>query len=174
MSGTRTLVHLLSVAMLFLWGGVLLYFYASGRLVNYLPPDGIFRPMVLVSGIGLAVLGLFNLLTMGAEDPGCEGHDHGHSTMITTMITRTAVTTIPIRKVAAAMTTVTSTSTSTEPVTTTTRTMRAAGMTMPTSTMIMRRRKAAAVTSMAILTATKATRTAFSKKAPGRGVSPCC
>ncbi|MFN0079251.1 MAG: hypothetical protein ACKVY0_22530 [Prosthecobacter sp.] len=78
MSGTRTLVHLLSVAMLLLWGGVLIYFYASGRLVNYLPPDGIFRPMVLVSGIGLAVLGLFNLLTMGAEDPGCEGHDHGH------------------------------------------------------------------------------------------------
>lgn len=78
MSGTRTLVHLLSVAMLLLWGGVLLYFYASGRLVNYLPPDGIFRPMVLVSGIGLAVLGLFNLLTMGTEDPGCEGHDHGH------------------------------------------------------------------------------------------------
>lgn len=79
MSGTRTLVHLLSVAMLFLWGGVLLYFYISGRLTNYLPPDGIFRPMVLVSGIGLAVLGLFNLLTMGAEDAGCEGHDHGHS-----------------------------------------------------------------------------------------------
>lgn len=78
MSGTRTLVHLLSVAMLFLWGGVLLYFYISGRLVNYLPPDGIFRPMVLVSGIGLVVLGLFNLLTMGAEDAGCEGHDHSH------------------------------------------------------------------------------------------------
>ncbi|WP_395745693.1 hypothetical protein [Prosthecobacter sp.] len=78
MSGTRTLVHLLSVAMLLLWGGVLLYFYISGRLSNYLPPDGIFRPMVLVSGIGLAVLGLFNLLTMGAEDVGCEGHDHGH------------------------------------------------------------------------------------------------
>jgi hypothetical protein len=79
MSGTRTLVHLISVTMLFLWGGVLLYFYISGRLANYLPPDGIFRPMVLVSGIGLAVLGLFNLLTMGAEDAGCEGHDHGHS-----------------------------------------------------------------------------------------------
>jgi hypothetical protein len=65
--------------MLLLWGGVLLYFYISGRLANYLPPDGIFRPMVLVSGIGLVVLGLFNLLTMGAEDAGCEGHDHGHS-----------------------------------------------------------------------------------------------
>ncbi len=78
MSATRTLVHLLSVAMLLLWGGVLLYFYISGRLSNYLPPDGIFRPMVLVSGIGLCVLGLFNLLTMGAEDVGCEGHDHSH------------------------------------------------------------------------------------------------
>jgi hypothetical protein len=78
MSATRTLVHLLSVAMLLLWGGVLLYFHISGRLINYLPPDGIFRPMVLASGIGLLVLGLFNLLTMGAEDAGCEGHDHGH------------------------------------------------------------------------------------------------
>lgn len=78
MSATRTLVHLLSVAMLLLWGGVLLYFHITGRLVNYLPPDGIFRPMVLVSGIGLVVLGLFNLLTMTAEDAGCEGHDHAH------------------------------------------------------------------------------------------------
>lgn len=79
MSGTRTLVHLLSVAMLLLWSGILLYFYVSGRLSHYLPPDGIFRPMVLASAIGLAVLGLFNLLTMSAEDSGCEGHDHGHS-----------------------------------------------------------------------------------------------
>ncbi len=78
MSATRTLVHLISIAMLLLWGGVLLYFYASGRLINYLPPDGIFRPMVLVSGIGLVVLGLFNLLTMTAEDAGCEDHDHAH------------------------------------------------------------------------------------------------
>lgn len=78
MSGTRTFVHLLSVAMLLLWGGVLLYFYVSGRISHYLPPDGIFRPMVLASGIGLVVLGLFNLLTMTAEDSGCEGHDHAH------------------------------------------------------------------------------------------------
>lgn len=79
MSGTRTLVHFLSVAMLLLWSGVLLYFYVSGRIVHYLPPDGVFRPMVLVSGIGLMVLALFNLLTMTAPDSGCEGHDHdGH------------------------------------------------------------------------------------------------
>ncbi|MBE7498563.1 MAG: hypothetical protein HS117_26795 [Verrucomicrobiaceae bacterium] len=78
MSGTRTLIHLLSVATLLLWSGVMLFFHYSGRIVAYLPPDGIFRPMVLAAGIGLGVLGLFNLLTMNAEDIGCEGHDHGH------------------------------------------------------------------------------------------------
>jgi len=77
MSATRTLIHLVSVALLLLWSGVLLYFYATGRITQYLPGDGIFRPMVLMSGIGLAVLALINLFTMGAEDPGCEGHDHG-------------------------------------------------------------------------------------------------
>ncbi len=78
MSATRTLLHLVSVALLLLWSAVLLYFYATGRIAQYLPGDGIFRPMVLVSGIGLAVLALFNLLTLGAEDPGCEGHGHAH------------------------------------------------------------------------------------------------
>jgi uncharacterized membrane protein YcgQ (UPF0703/DUF1980 family) len=78
MSATRTLLHLTSVALLLLWSAVLLYFYATGRIAQYLPGDGIFRPMVLVSGIGLAVLALFNLLTLGAEDPGCEGHGHNH------------------------------------------------------------------------------------------------
>lgn len=78
MSATRTLLHLISVALLLLWSAVLLYFYATGRIAQYLPGDGIFRPMVLVSGIGLAVLALFNLLTLGAEDPGCEGHGHAH------------------------------------------------------------------------------------------------
>jgi hypothetical protein len=78
MSATRTLLHLISVALLLLWSAVLLYFYATGRIAQYLPGDGIFRPMVLVSGIGLAVLALFNLFTLGAEDPGCEGHGHAH------------------------------------------------------------------------------------------------
>ena len=77
MSGTRTLIHLLSVATLFLWGGVMLFFHVNGRIAAYLPPDGIFRPMVLAAGIGLVILALFNLLTMNAEDIGCEGHDHG-------------------------------------------------------------------------------------------------
>lgn len=76
MNGTRTLTHLISVTLLFLWGSVLLYFYASGRIIHYLPPDGIFQPMVLVAGVGLMILGLFNLFTMGAKEHDC-GHDHG-------------------------------------------------------------------------------------------------
>jgi len=87
MSTTRVVTHLVGVALLLLWGGVMLYFYVSGRVTAYLPPDGIFRPMVLASGIGLLILGIFNLATMGAEDSGCEGqgcghdhdHDHAHS-----------------------------------------------------------------------------------------------
>ncbi len=46
---------------------------ASGRIVKYLAPD--FRIIALVGGLGLAVLGCFNLLTAGQE-AGC-GHDHG-------------------------------------------------------------------------------------------------
>lgn len=84
----RTAIHMISVLLLMLWGAVLLYFYASGRLVNYLPADGIFRPMVLVAGIGLMILALFNLVTTKAKEAdccsddgdagGCCGHDHDH------------------------------------------------------------------------------------------------
>lgn len=83
---SKNLIHLVSVALLFLWGAVLLYFYASGRIAHYLPPDGIFRPMVLLAGIGLVIVGLFNLATTQYaaadccghdHDDGC-GHDHGH------------------------------------------------------------------------------------------------
>ncbi len=55
------------------WGGVLLYFYASGRIVKYLAPD--FRMFALAGGLGLLVVGLFNLLTAG-QRAAC-GHDHG-------------------------------------------------------------------------------------------------
>lgn len=87
MSKSKNLIHFISVGLLFLWAAVLLYFYASERLVHYLPPDGIFRPMVLVAGIGLAILGLFNLATTQfaaacghdhSHDDGCCGHDHDH------------------------------------------------------------------------------------------------
>lgn len=78
MSINRVVTHLVSVALLLLWGGVLLYFYSSGRITHYLPPDGIFRPMALTAGIGLMVLGIFNLATMGHETSDCCDHDHDH------------------------------------------------------------------------------------------------
>ncbi|MCF7732213.1 MAG: TIGR03943 family protein [Akkermansiaceae bacterium] len=62
---------LFSLAVL-VWAGIMLYFHGSGRIARYLAPD--FRPLVLLGGLGLAVLGLFNLLTAG-QDADC-GHDH--------------------------------------------------------------------------------------------------
>jgi uncharacterized repeat protein (TIGR03943 family) len=63
---------LFSLAVL-LWAACILYFYNSGRIVKYLAPD--FRPIALAGGLGLAVMGLFNLLTAFRE-ADC-GHDHG-------------------------------------------------------------------------------------------------
>lgn len=63
---------LYSLAVL-VWSAVLLYFHASGRVNKYLATD--FRPLVLAGGLGLAVLGLFTLLTAGHRTD-C-GHDHG-------------------------------------------------------------------------------------------------
>lgn len=67
---TRRIIS--SIALL-MWSAVLLYFYSSGRINKYLAAD--FRPIAFAGGLGLAVLGLFNLLT-SAQAAGC-GHDHG-------------------------------------------------------------------------------------------------
>ncbi|MBK1882514.1 DUF1980 domain-containing protein [Luteolibacter pohnpeiensis] len=63
---------LFSLAML-IWSGVMLYFYASGRISKYLAEE--FRTIALLGGLGLAVVGLFNLLTCGQPAESC--HDHG-------------------------------------------------------------------------------------------------
>ena len=63
MKAQRLLIHLLSVLLLVFWGVVMIYFHVSGRVVNYLPSDVLFRPLMLIGGIGMVVLGLFNLLT---------------------------------------------------------------------------------------------------------------
>ncbi|MEP4077819.1 DUF1980 domain-containing protein [Haloferula sp.] len=55
------------------WGGVLVYFHTSGRIAKYLAPD--FRLIALAGGLGLIVVGLFNLLTSRIK-ASC-GHDHG-------------------------------------------------------------------------------------------------
>jgi len=61
-----------SIALI-IWGAVLVYFYASGRITKYLAPD--FRPFTLAGGLGLLVVGAFNLLT-ATQQASC-GHDHG-------------------------------------------------------------------------------------------------
>jgi hypothetical protein len=80
MSGTRTSIHFLSILIMLVWSAVLLYFHISGRVAAYLPPDGIFRDMVLIAGIGMGIVALFNLFTTQSEDAGCcdHGHDHHH------------------------------------------------------------------------------------------------
>ena len=67
----RTRRILFSLAVL-IWSAVLLYFYGSGRINRYLAID--FRLITFCGGLGLAVLGLFNLFTAG-QDADC-GHDH--------------------------------------------------------------------------------------------------
>lgn len=67
---TRRILFSLAVLV---WSGVLLYFHASGRINKYLAPD--FRPIAFFGGLGLAVMGLFNLLTAGQGADCC--HDHG-------------------------------------------------------------------------------------------------
>lgn len=63
---------LFSLAVL-VWSATILYFHATGRINKYLAPD--FRTIALLGGLGLAVLGLFNLFTAG-QIADC-GHDHG-------------------------------------------------------------------------------------------------
>ena len=78
MKAQRLLIHLLSVLLLILWGGVMIYFHVSGRVINYLPSDGLFRPLMLIGGIGMVVLALFNLLTYSQDEGACCSHDHNH------------------------------------------------------------------------------------------------
>lgn len=79
MKAQRLLIHLLSVLLLILWGGVMIYFHVSGRVIHYLPSDGLFRPLMLIGGIGLVVLALFNLLTYSQDEGACCSHDHDHA-----------------------------------------------------------------------------------------------
>lgn len=73
--------RILSSFAVLVWSAVVLYFYSSGRINHYLAAD--FRPIAFAGGLGLAVLGVFNLLTAGQNADGCEdhcgegeGHDH--------------------------------------------------------------------------------------------------
>jgi len=66
--------RILSSVAVLVWSAVVLYFHASGRISHYLAAD--FRPIALAGGLGLAVLGLFNLLTAGQQADCCEDDPH--------------------------------------------------------------------------------------------------
>ncbi len=63
-----------SIAVL-AWGGILVFFYQSGLLDNYL--DDKFHIYVLVGGMTALVLGVFNVCTMETKAADCCDHDHG-------------------------------------------------------------------------------------------------
>ena len=52
----KTLSRNLSVAALFAWGSLMIYFYLSGRLSNYVAP--FLKPLVVLSGVFLLAIGL--------------------------------------------------------------------------------------------------------------------
>ncbi|MGI8602708.1 MAG: TIGR03943 family putative permease subunit [Verrucomicrobiales bacterium] len=78
-----------------LWGAVMVYFFATGRVTHYLTGSGTFRIQCLLTGLALCVLAAFNFLTARrreaphgprpptadaeAEAAECaEDHDHVH------------------------------------------------------------------------------------------------
>ena len=74
------------------WGSVLIYFYHSTRVRDYLALD--FHHFILVGGIGMIILGLYSLInpqpkgeldhthdhsSCNHDDAPCEYHDHDHN-----------------------------------------------------------------------------------------------
>lgn len=62
-----------SCFLLFLWGGVMIYYFASGRVIHYLTGFGGFRIQALICGLLLCVLAAFELLV---REPRDAAHDH--------------------------------------------------------------------------------------------------
>lgn len=71
----KKLLQLFALLTLLLWGGLFLYFYASGRIEKYLDPS--FRIYALISGIGFILLAAFNFLNRNRAVGVCT-HDHAH------------------------------------------------------------------------------------------------
>jgi hypothetical protein len=71
----KKVLTFLTVATLLIWGGLFLYFYATGRIDRYLDPA--FRIYALISGVGMLLLGSFNFLNRNKAIGLCT-HDHAH------------------------------------------------------------------------------------------------
>ena len=73
----KKLVIILGAFALIIWSLTIVYFYSSGRISIYL--KGAFQIQALIGGIGLGILGLYNLLMAGEKtECGHDHHDHGH------------------------------------------------------------------------------------------------
>lgn len=72
----RKLLHFCSVAVVLFLAALFLYFYITDRIDPYVAPE--FRRWALLAGLGLAVLGLFNLATANQAEACGHDHDHDH------------------------------------------------------------------------------------------------
>ena len=71
----KTFARILAPLTLLEWGGILTYFYFSGRIAAFLHP--MFRPLVLVTGILLLITAL--CVAIFREEECTHDHDHEHS-----------------------------------------------------------------------------------------------
>jgi uncharacterized repeat protein (TIGR03943 family) len=78
-----------SCGLLALWGGVLLYFYGSGRIEHYLTGKGPFRVQCLLAGIGLLLLAAANFRNALRGAPA--RNPHGPTANATAMVAAVAV-----------------------------------------------------------------------------------
>jgi uncharacterized repeat protein (TIGR03943 family) len=77
----KTFARILAPLTLLEWGGILTYFYFSGRIAAFLHP--MFRPLVLVTGILLLItafcVAIFHEEECGHGHDHSEDHEHSHS-----------------------------------------------------------------------------------------------
>jgi uncharacterized repeat protein (TIGR03943 family) len=64
-----------------IWGGLLVYFYHSTRVRDYL--DVSFHHFIMIGGIGMLILGVYSIINpksqpVKEQSPGACGHDHDH------------------------------------------------------------------------------------------------
>ena len=71
----KKVLQSLAILTLLTWGGLFLYFYATGRIDRFLDPS--FRIYALLAGIGMVLLGCFNFLNRNRDTGTCT-HDHAH------------------------------------------------------------------------------------------------
>jgi hypothetical protein len=75
MSAQQRIAHVLASLVAFVMGSAMLVYYLRGLLDVYL--DEKFRDHCLIAGVGLLIMAIFNLLTLGRRSASCcDGDDH--------------------------------------------------------------------------------------------------